>query len=341
MADFIYLHKLKPNTVVNYNTIQLPIEDGVTHWSDEYIAQKAVEAGISNFNFEVDKITADLSRDYDEIDFGGLTITGYYSAADSFPVKHIKKIKNLNIKARGIRVTDNTTVGRKSLQEFEGDIEIQGDPSITSRFELFSGGTSIMRAKGKLVASGITRFCIAYNWYRDVGLNTSWYNVLDLRNIDTSYCTYMIIGHLYKNIDCTIILGNFSNERAEFDKSQRGLFMGKYAGHGEITVVMTTDIPPVLKNCAYIDGLPQDQHEDEANNYEVGNNADWVSFGGVSKILVPKASFESYNTNTYINNGTVGNTGWSYYGTNGKNIIETYEPGEYEPRDEWLYRKED
>lgn len=91
-----------------------------------------------------------------------------------------------------------------------------------------------------------------------------------------------------------------------------------FTGKGELlsgvtgaTLIIVSSTPPKLKNCSFTNSVANDEH---ATTY------DWLSYtsnGNVIRrfdaIYVPDDAVDTYKTDVYVENGTVGNTGWSYY----------------------------
>lgn len=91
-----------------------------------------------------------------------------------------------------------------------------------------------------------------------------------------------------------------------------------FTGKGELlygvtgaTLIIVSSTPPKLKNCSFTDSVANDEH---ATTY------DWLSYtsngNAISRfdaIYVPDDAVDTYKTDVYVENGTVGNTGWSYY----------------------------
>lgn len=91
-----------------------------------------------------------------------------------------------------------------------------------------------------------------------------------------------------------------------------------FTGKGELlsgvtgaTLIIVSSTPPKLKNCSFTDDVANDEHS---------TTYDWLSYTSNGEeirrfdtIYVPDDAVETYKTNVYVENGTVGNTGWSYY----------------------------
>ena len=74
-------------------------------------------------------------------------------------------------------------------------------------------------------------------------------------------------------------------------------------GATNAVLICKTSEPPALKNCSFTDSTPNDEHS---------STYDWVE-GHFTDIYVPDEAVQAYKTNVYVENGTVGNTGWSFY----------------------------
>lgn len=285
-----------------------------------------------NFNVPIDVEEPDiLDNRLTTIDYNGVKCSCsdskdiFCSADETDSLYGAEIVKNIVIRKTAGKMT---TGGSANLKEFYGDIIVNG-----GHVSLFKHPCKIQKAVGTLELTNVTSFnlCTA-NSVGESG-HAMWFNVIDIRNVDTSSCTSMeILNNV--NTPCTIIVGNFSNENMSYND----LFMRNAPRRGRV-LVLTTEVPPVLKNCSFKNGVPQNAHS---------NTYDWVAKGKFERILVPEAYEEAYQNNVYTN-GTVGNTGWSYYGKHGgKDIIRTYNParqylvkkeGGENGRPIWIYRK--
>lgn len=97
---------------------------------------------------------------------------------------------------------------------------------------------------------------------------------------------------------------NFTN----VNFSNKNSFLNQVVG---ATLIIISSTPPKLKNCSFTDSVANDEHS---------TTYDWLSytsngevFSRFNAIYVPDDAVETYKTNVYVENGTVGNTGWSYY----------------------------
>lgn len=97
---------------------------------------------------------------------------------------------------------------------------------------------------------------------------------------------------------------NFTN--ANFSKKNE--FLNQVVG---ATLIIVSSTPPKLKNCSFTDGVANDEHS---------TTYDWLSYTSNGEVIrrfdaiyVPDDAVETYKTDVYVENGTVGNTGWSYY----------------------------
>jgi hypothetical protein len=104
------------------------------------------------------------------------------------------------------------------------------------------------------------------------------------------------------------IIGNFSNAGA----TSVNHFMPKVRN---CVLICKSSTPPVLKNCAFVDSTAQDQYSTTYDwlSYTETVNGNTVIGCKFSAIYVPSDAVTAYKTNTYIENGTVGVTGWSKY----------------------------
>lgn len=285
------------------------------------------------FNVPVDPEEPDiLDHRLSVIDYGGITCTAddssdkLCSAENNGSLYGAEIVKNINIEGN-IR-----NGGSVHLKEFYGNINIQG--SGTSTCSLFRYPCVIQKAVGEFNVKGISSLslCTGDNNTTKYGM-AAWYNVIDIRNVDTTDCKTIALLN-YINTPCTLIVGNFSNENLTIDN----LFMIAAPDRGRV-LVLTTPEPPKFKNCKFSNGAPQNEYS---------SSQDWVAKGKFERILVPEPYKDVYFNNTYVENGTIGKTGWSYYGPSGKNIMRTYNPEyQYLPKKEggengqtiWIYRQ--
>ena len=278
------------------------------------LAKEAVNTGI--FASIVDNNT-DANNTLDSVNFGGMTVT--YSRnldSDRFPLllNNAKKIKGIDI-----IVPANLHINMPNLESFEGNIIANGTAGV--KFNI--GNSKLRYAKGNLILSDVTHFEFICDTLKP---ESQGFNVLDLRNVVTTNCTYV---KLLNNFDdeCVIIFGQFDTGNVTEFYFQNAATSGRYA-------VMTTETPPIIRNCNIVDGQELDEHSDRY---------DWITLGKFERIYVPQEYMQTYINNTYIDGGTIGKTGWSYYGPSGleyggKNIIESYNPElEYVAREEWIY----
>lgn len=242
----------------------------------------------------------------------------------------VNVIKNLNID-RG-----QLYGGTSALREYYGNIKIDGSKMggalVNRAVSLFTNSPYFKKAVGEFKAENMNIFslCIGVGG----GAMGAWYNVIDIRNVDTSTCASIALLN-YISTPCTLILGNFSNENITEDSAY--LLMSEAPDKGRI-VVLTTPTPPKLKNCRYDSSL---------GTYRHSTIYDWVEKGKVNIIYVPKGYRDNYDNDVFIEGSAVGENGWSYYGKYGKNIIVEYDPSkQFLPKKEggengrtvWIYR---
>lgn len=121
---------------------------------------------------------------------------------------------------------------------------------------------------------------------------TSVLEELDIRGLDTSTTKKLQITGS-QNLE-KLVIGNLDNSNFS---TTIGL------GCSDAVLICTTNTPPNLKNCAFSDGVAQDEYS---------STYDWVA-GHFSAIYVPTDAVTAYKENVYVENGAVGNTGWSVY----------------------------
>lgn len=127
---------------------------------------------------------------------------------------------------------------------------------------------------------------------------------VDVRLFDLSKTKnpYRILGE--SPIKKLTIGENFTNTGF----TNKGELLSKVTG---ATLIIVSSTPPKLKNCSFTDDVANDEHS---------TTYDWLSYTSNGEeirrfdtIYVPDDAVETYKTNVYVENGTVGNTGWSYY----------------------------
>lgn len=123
--------------------------------------------------------------------------------------------------------------------------------------------------------------------------------LLDLSKTKTPY--WILMNSPIKKLT---VGQNFTN--ANF--TTKGSFLNRVVG---ATLIIVSSTPPKLKNCSFTDSVANDEHS---------TTYDWLSYTSNGEeirrfdtIYVPDDAVETYKTNVYVENGTVGNTGWSYY----------------------------
>ena len=83
------------------------------------------------------------------------------------------------------------------------------------------------------------------------------------------------------------------------------------SGVNGATLIVVSSTPPKLKNCSFTDDVANDEH---SVTYDwLSRISDGEEICRFDAIYVPDDAVQTYKSNTYIENGTVGNTGWSYY----------------------------
>lgn len=125
-----------------------------------------------------------------------------------------------------------------------------------------------------------------------IGEDTMSAKVIDIRDLDTKDTTTLKLPK--SSVLEKLVIGNLTNENMS---ENFGL------ASTDAVLICTAATPPKLKNCTFADDVAQDEHS---------STTDWVE-GHFSAIYVPSESVELYKTDTYVENGTIGNTGWSKY----------------------------
>lgn len=279
--------------VLNGKTFSLPA--GETNISfDEIGAAYAPEP--SFLMLESDDSAKSL---VESIDFGGFDIIGrnatYYpvdSIMRDYP--NITRIERLSISVNNPNAWQNNPIYwiNKGLPTLEF-LSMVGTRSVTRISSCFCNLPKLSKVDFSKMF-----FTIGSN---NDGLASVFSEDPLLRDIDISGWTTTNVKTFNKFcMNCRALkkftIGNFSNANI----TNQG---GAFANVTDCTLICTTNIPPVLKNCAFDGDTALDEYS---------NTYDWVA-GHFSAIYVPSDAVNAYKENTYIENGTVGNTGWSKY----------------------------
>jgi hypothetical protein len=240
-------------------------------------------------------------------------------------------VKNLNIVDRG-----NVYGGTPALREYYGNISINGT-KITSTLSrvvsLFTNSPYLKKVAGDLEIKNANDFRLCTG--KAGSTMGVWYNVIDIRNVDTATCTAISVLN-YISTPCTLIVGNFSNEN--ITSLSASLLMSGAPDRGRI-LVLTTETPPRIKNCRY---------DADKGGYRHSDTYDWVKRGKFNIIYVPRGYKDAYDNDVFIEGSEVGKNGWSFYGKYGEDIIVEYDPtkkflpkkeGGENGRTVWIYRE--
>lgn len=303
-------------------TVTLPINEGETNYSFNEIKELANVSGYNGDWFSGISFSGDTQPQLD-IDFGGMTLKWSSSSANHFPAYSrnaetplstylFKYIKRLRLDVSGYLIM----YPMLSLKE----VEMYGTWSYQS-FSMLSGKTNTSFAtekadlKGLIVTNAVTSISLLNS-----DQNNSSLQYLDIRGFDTSNVTSLTVARKCYGLKTLIIGGGFSNEKVT------SLGVGKNYVAQNITIVCTSQTPPVLKNAVLSDGA------------YVHSNMDWVYYRVKSngRILVPPGCADVYKNNVYIESvngedvtittdGKTTKTGWAMYA----DIIEEYNEGDY------------
>lgn len=254
---------------------------------------------------EYDETTANANYS-EEIDFGGLKIRindNFLSNWDS-----LKKVKRLHVELY--------LISHGLLAECDELIEAQIKGTMATGITGVSTTTMLNKCP-KLERADLKEYSVAIspqgqreaNFY---GIATSCPRLkyADIRGFDTEQA--VIFGNVFRYDSSlkTLVIGNLSNANITTKAATC------FEGVTDCVLICTTAVPPVLKNCSLVDNVAQDEYDPAL---------DWVA-GHFSAIYVPTNAVTVYKTNTYVEGGTVGNTGWSKYA----DIIHDIAGTEYE-----------
>lgn len=272
---------------INSKTFSLSTGKNVISFADI----NATNNASSEPNFYEPGTTTSKKGYIESIDFAGFKLTGQYNFFTSYP--NITNIDRLTVGFNGWSNGAFNTMPKLKR------VKMSGTFNAHNLDKFFSGCQALVKADLSGFLATITYNSstqAASNGILEWFYNCSSLKELDIRGVNTAGArTFNSAFSGCSSLE-KLIIGNFSNARMEITSSM-------FNGVSGCTLICTTDTPPVLKNCTFNNGNPVDVH---------GATYDWVS-GHFSEIYVPDSALETYKTNTYIEGGTVGNTGWSYY----------------------------
>ena len=240
----------------------------------------------------------------ESIDFGGFDIIGinanYYpvdSIMTNFP--NITRIERLSISVNNPNSWQNSPIYWIHSNDYKLEyLSIVGTKSVTRLVGCFDELPKLIEVdfSNMFFTIGSGSDGIASVFSEDPVLAVADISGWTTTNVKNFNQVFMNCRALKK-----LTIGNFSNASMT---SKTNAFTNVF----DCVLICTTSTPPVLKNCAFSNDVAQDEW---ASTY------DWLSTSaGVchfSAIYVPADAVDTYKTNTYIENGTVGNTGWSKY----------------------------
>lgn len=265
-------------------------------------------SAISTFSFRDSGTTTSNKSYVEEIDFGGMTMSfGFDGLLKAMPslkrVSRLRVVKNSNTymtkllsdcpQLEYVKVTGTGSGSQSFINAFAAcpkllKIDMSGfDPHPTWNIK---------------AVSSFAKDCFAVKELDVSGFKTG--SVLDMSD--------WLVRDTNKNDGNAVlekfIIGDFSND------SVTGMshFMPKVRN---CVLICKNSEPPKLKNCAFSDSTPVD---------EWSSTFDWLTYSATvdgntvygckfSAIYVPSDAVTAYKTNTYVENGTVGVTGWSKY----------------------------
>lgn len=222
-----------------------------------------------------------------EIDFGGFR---FNMVSNNYPTGYtnLKKIKRCVFRLNGWWYSDYfSNCGNVEELEISGYIN-------TSRMQGFLDGmTKLTKADLSGLQMILTDYFYCFSQVNRLA-------ALDISGFDTSQITSenTAASYLFKNGGSALkklTIGNLSNEKCQLHQG--------FTNVTGCTLICTTSTPPKLRNCAFVNGVAQDEY---ASTY------DWIA-GHFTAIYVPHDAVGTYRNNVYVENGTVGNTGWSKY----------------------------
>lgn len=288
---------------VNSTTVQLSVGENNFTASELGLVSNDTTSAITTLAFYESGTQTSKITQITGIDFGNLVLR--LNAVSMNDYTNLEIVKRLNVSAnswfyrsfRGNKVTEVAISGTM-------DVSICGFfPSCTQLKKVDASGLTVSGCGHSGTPSEIFSGCTALK-------------EVDIRNFNTSNMKLwatMMSGAPIKKLT---IGGNFSNV-AMTSKSNA------FSGTTGADLFITSTTPPNLKNCTFTDGTANDVH---------GLTYDWLSYSNSNvetcrfrAIYVPDEAVNTYKTNVYVENGTIGNTGWSYYASIIKGISEYVE----------------
>lgn len=273
--------------------------------------QLSIEKGENNFSFsdigldgnKANSLAVSDASLISEVDFGGFELYNQWN--NSFPgssslLKVLKKIKRLKINITRMENNNNVITGlfKDAALEY---VQLSGAITNFNGIQQFFSSTGVNYSLLTADLSGLQFTPGTDNGVAKASLNGFMflhYGLVecDIRGFDTENVVNMssMFGH------CTglkkLTVGKLSTKNVT-------TYGNDFFKNVDCDVLICTEsTPPALKNCTFDNGVAQDTYD---------ATYDWVSH--FRSIYVPSDAVQAYKTDTYIENGTVGNTGWSKY----------------------------
>lgn len=277
-----------------------PLTKGVNNFSFDDL-QYDGSSTINGFDVRESGTTTSHGNYVEELDFGGLKLrinTNFCHNYDS-----LKKIKRLCVELYIIAAQNFDNCDELVEVQIKG-VMASGTTGVSS--------TPMLNRCPKLERVDLKEFAVVISpqgprvaSFHGIASNCPRLKYADIRGFDTENAVNF--GNVFVNDSSlkTLVIGNLSN--ANITTKESTCFNGVTG----CVLICTTAVPPVLKNCSFVDNVAQDEYDPAL---------DWLAYvdGGVTKchfseIYVPSDAVTTYKTNTYVEGGTVGNTGWSKY----------------------------
>ena len=236
----------------------------------------------------------------EEIDFGWMKIQPNYTSFGSW--HQLKKVKRLEVKYT------SWNAGLLSDCPELTDVQVRGIAVTAYQYNIMRNSKKVEKADFSGLIMNFSEGTTS-GLYNSFGCNDvykpSALKYLDIRGIDTRNSARLDGFAQYATTLKTFIIGYFSNGAITDISKQASVLLDVT----DCVLICTTSTPPVLKNCTFTDGNPNDEHSADW---------DWLDYvdSGVTKcrfsaIYVPSDAVTAYKSNVYVTGGVEGNTGWS------------------------------
>lgn len=269
-----------------------PLTKGVNNFSFDDL-QYDGNSTINGFDIRETGTTTSHGNYVEELDFGGLKLRMSTNLCNNYD--SLKKVKRLCVELYIIAAQNFDNCDELVEVQIKG-VMAAGTTGVSS--------TPMLNNCPKLERADLKEFSVAISpqgprvaIFYGIATSCPQLKYADIRGFDTEQAEQFGNVFQYDSSLKTLVIGNLSN--ANITTKAATCFEGVTG----CVLICTTAVPPVLKNCSFVDNVAQDEYDPAL---------DWVA-GHFSAIYVPTNAVTAYKTNTYVEGGTVGNTGWSKY----------------------------